>query len=1122
MRTLPFLLALGATAGLQMGANFSCSPARSIEIISPPAGVVGTCDLEVSFALVGSFDLSTLQAKLNGKPLIVNGDGPAYTVHVDPGAPLVIDGTNQIMVQANRISDGVPVSAMRSFDYVPPPASAREITSTAELIEGPLAHGELGDYLLENGCARFIVQKPGLRDFNQIGAFGGNLIDAEIVENGVRKGNDNFWEVQPAVNIESVVNAQSVQIVNDGVDGNPAVVDTCGPDDLLDGINPSTAAVDAGGSPLAPSIDDKDYNVTGCTAYSLARGKRYLSLTTTIENNETTALPLFVGDYVSGAGELEQWTPLSVGGFFAQAGVGEMLVNLATDALTFFGFDAAQGVDYALVPSKPPPTFARSSSFSVTGVSYVLNHYSIPLALFGFAPNFVVPAQVGGVPGTRSFTRYFAVGNGSASNAIAVQLEKEGIAAGSLQVCVADASQTPIPGARVVVAQSSSGGTGSADVLRGHWVADEDGCVDGRLPAGNYLLAAAKEGYPYEGGGSVPATTLVTVPSGGAVRHDITLPETGHLRVNVVDESGAAMPGRVAVVGFDPSPERLLSATVAVVGTINTALIYDQADAIPRGLSRTEYANGSGVLQMDLEPGDYQIAVSRGNEYSLYKEHVTVGAGGLTTVNAKLVRVLDTPGFISSDYHVHMIDSPDSRISKGNRVLSMAGEGVENIIATDHSVITNLASTIADLGVGPFVHSTPGEEITSFDTGHYNAYPQGLDPTRVQTHGSTDWAGAAPPGQDFPSFGNYILSPAEIENLALTDPDNAGLDTVVQINHIGSQFSPLKINTALVPPASVLAPGDAAKYRLDPGVANFFHHFPALELWNGMNVAHQNEFLLERIGVWMNLLNQGFVSTAISDTDTHDFHNLRSGGARTWTPSSTDAPAAINDNEIGLAVKAGKAVGGQGIFVLTRLVADSTGETTGFELGDQTIDVTVPVVPPKVVQRPGVRTTDGAVHLDIDIQAPAWAPYDRIEIYTNSATTVKATNGGVPVLFGAVPDITLNLGAGDFTRTVVDKSPPGPPIPGASRFETQKRVTFSGATALAEDTWIVVVVKGTSGNSPPMFPVHPSDLSAAQNPTLADLETVTAGENGVRSLGVANALFVDMDGNPGFDPPITP
>ena len=52
-----------------------------------------------------------------------------------------------------------------------------------------------------------------------------------------------------------------------------------------------------------------------------------------------------------------------------------------------------------------------------------------------------------------------------------------------------------------------------------------------------------------------------------------------------------------------------------------------------------------------------------------------------------------------------------------------------------------------------------------------------------------------------------------------------------------------------------------------------------------------------------------------------------------------------------------------------------------------------------------------------------------------------------------------------------------------------------------------------------MFPVFPRNLSAAQNPTLADLTTVTASENGVRALGFTNALFVDVDGNASFDPP---
>jgi hypothetical protein len=74
---------------------------------------------------------------------------------------------------------------------------------------------------------------------------------------------------------------------------------------------------------------------------------------------------------------------------------------------------------------------------------------------------------------------------------------------------------------------------------------------------------------------------------------------------------------------------------------------------------------------------------------------------------------------------------------------------------------------------------------------------------------------------------------------------------------------------------------------------------------------------------------------------------------------------------------------------------------------------------------------------------------------------------------------------------------------------------------LAEDTWVVVVVKGTQGasGSPPMFPVFPHSLSAAENPDLATLIANTSTEDGTRALGFTNALYADVDINPGFDAP---
>jgi hypothetical protein len=297
------------------------------------------------------------------------------------------------------------------------------------------------------------------------------------------------------------------------------------------------------------------------------------------------------------------------------------------------------------------------------------------------------------------------------------------------------------------------------------------------------------------------------------------------------------------------------------------------------------------------------------------------------------------------------------------------------------------------------------------------------------------------------------------------------------------------------PPQSFLP--DPSVFRLDPGVSNFFHAFKALELWNGANNTHQSQFLNERIGIWMNLLNQGILSTAIADTDTHSAVDLETAGARTWTPSSSDSPAAISDAEIGLAVKGMRAVGGQGAYVQTRLLEGAS--VADFTLGGETL----------------VTATDGSVDLEIRVQAPIWAPYDTIEIYRNAQTFMTGSTGGTPTSFDANPTTTLTLGGGGFTRTTVNVHPS---VPGASRYETNLVVPLTELTQ-DQDEWVVVIAKGTQGTSVPMFPVYPRNLDTAANNTLAALTTLLPTEAGVRALTYTNPLFVDFDGNGEYDPP---
>src|SRR6266566_3505508 len=81
-------------------------------------------------------------------------------------------------------------------------AVARQIQSRADLIGGPSALGEIGDYLLGNDQIRVVIQGEGFS--RGIGLFGGSLIDADLVRpalsgdvNGGR-GQDAFSEMFPA------------------------------------------------------------------------------------------------------------------------------------------------------------------------------------------------------------------------------------------------------------------------------------------------------------------------------------------------------------------------------------------------------------------------------------------------------------------------------------------------------------------------------------------------------------------------------------------------------------------------------------------------------------------------------------------------------------------------------------------------------------------------------------------------------------------------------------------------------------------------------------------------------------------------------------------------------------
>ncbi len=940
-----------------------------------------------------------------------------------------------------------------------------------------MAVGHVGDYLLANDKIRAVIGAPG-REMSFMLTYGGNIIDADVVRPDGDPGRDNFGAMTPLINISSTVNVQEITVVNDGSNGEPAILRTLGVDDLLDAIDTINAVKGFGLGSIPPSAQDRDLPIEVMSEYTLGLGDTAIRIETTIKNNGSEPLQLYVGDFVNGSGEVDTFAP--------PLGFGDVVLRPDLPFLAFAGVGGASGLSYGILPQQLPGSPLVASAFGQSGIEVYLLGQAVLGVLVGQAPG-IFPIAPGE---TNSFVRYFTVRNGDVDAVVAENDALLGKATGTIRGRVT-AGGAPAAGATVSLVRTPGANGAPFDVLDA-FRTDVDGRYEGAVQPGDYRVLARLEGYPYDSGGAQPEQHAVTISQGGDTVQDIALPATGQLRVTAVDEAGKAIPAKVSVVGFDPAPD-LVNAGGAFV--FHSPI--EQKGAELFGLTDVRFLDQSGDSgAFAIPPSDYEVVVTRGPEYSAYRQRVTVEADQITTVDAVLARVVDTTGFVSTDYHVHLINSPDSNVPRDDRIRTMAAEGVNYFVASDHDFLTDLRPDIERLGLQDFVAATISSEITTFDLGHFNAWPlQRLPDTH--TGGSIDWGRAGvPPGQDFPSLGSYDLSPAELF-AAARGRIVPGVDGVVQVNHINSgtlgYLHLAGIDTALDPPQSFTPPG---LIRQDPAITNLYdENFDSLELWIEGSRAQTQLLQDANLGDWFNLLNQGRIKTATSDSDSHTTAIIQAGGPRNYVASPSDVPSELDDATLAQSVRDGRVVGTNAPFVRVTIEGDG-GATAGLALGESRL----------------VAATSGSATLRIDVESPEWAEFDTVEVFTNTVPTAvpdENFNGAMVPSYAVAPDITLHAGT-DFTvdHEVVDDN-----IPGATRLRAAIEVPLS----VSRDTWVVALVKGTDGVSPPLWPMNPQDLDQASNQTLDDLTDGNLGEGGNPALAYTNALFIDFDGNGQFD-----
>jgi hypothetical protein len=568
---------------------------------------------------------------------------------------------------------------------------------------------------------------------------------------------------------------------------------------------------------------------------------------------------------------------------------------------------------------------------------------------------------------------------------------------------------------------SDVGATGAVPITQIRTDPSLNGGFATTLPVGSYTLRIQAESRQPIG----PVAFTIAANTATHVG-PFTLSSDGVVLFEIRDAASSELvPGRLTIKGKNV-PDPKLGAPFEVFAEGTPILMASRA-ALP-AINNVCTASGDG--QVRLPPGDYRLIASRGPESDVVWQDVTVTAGGTTPVTFSVPRVVDTAGWLGADFHVHASPSPDSSVPPRDRVATLAGEGVEVMVSTDHDVVFDYAPVIQSMGAGAFIASMVGAEVTSNSGpapftegfGHFNGWPLALD-ANARKNGAPEDDGAEP---------NVVY-----------DRLRAGGARIVQLNHPEWNTLGFLSTLAYDPLFPITTPPNDFLLRpsaLGTGTRNI--DSDAIEILNGLTFATYKRAR----DIWMGLIDQGFPIAATAASDTHRVFLPSSGLPRTYVATAHE-PGDFDATEFNDSLDEMHAIGTSGPFITAELLHDT--ETAG--IGET------------------ITATTGPVSLHVRVQAPCWIPVGDLRIFANGVLYLQ-TDISTPTCTSAVRfDGTFTLTPSEDTHYVVETEERLPRD--TSVFYKQVGVyLYSGMTFLAFTNPLFVDVDGNGVFDPPGFP----------------------------------------------------
>ena len=144
---------------------------------------------------------------------------------------------------------------------------------------------------------------------------------------------------------------------------------------------------------------------------------------------------------------------------------------------------------------------------------------------------------------------------------------------------------------------------------------------------------------------------------------------------------------------FDGNTNNLLPSRITIInkeGVLQTvSSSVNENLAIRSGVVYT--ATGKALL--DFPAGAYKIYVGRGFEYGVDSADVVIKPGDHLQKTFRIKREVSTDGWISSDTHIHTFThSKHGDATTEERAITIAGEGIELPILTDHNIHVDITA----------------------------------------------------------------------------------------------------------------------------------------------------------------------------------------------------------------------------------------------------------------------------------------------------------------------------------------------------------------------------------------------------------------------------------------------